>query len=137
MEIDIRLTFDRQRRAKRRSIRPEPYGFSHVYPGRQDVRDDQLQWLKATLCQRLSLAAVEEKAEAFSTFLAYAGRYTLMEDKVIHHAEISSIQNWVDTDLVRLIKFQGDRIILATPPTSINGEIQTWEVVRERVSANS
>jgi hypothetical protein len=85
----------------------------------------------------LSLAAVEEKAEAFSTFLAYAGRYTLMEDKVIHHAEISSIQNWVNTDLVRLIKFQGDRIILATPPTSINGKIQTWELVWERVSANS
>ncbi len=29
----------------------------------------------------LSLAAVEEKAEAFSTFLAYAGRYTLLEDR--------------------------------------------------------
>ena len=62
----------------------------------------------------LSLASVEEKAEAFTTFLAYSGRYTLMEDTVIHHVEISSIQNWTDTDLVRLIKFQGDRIILAT-----------------------
>jgi hypothetical protein len=59
----------------------------------------------------LSLAPVEEKAEAFSTFFAHAGRYTLMEDKVIHHVEISSLQNWVDTNLVRLIKFQGDRII--------------------------
>ena len=85
----------------------------------------------------LSLAAVEEKAEAFSTFLAYAGRYTLLEDSVIHHAEISAVQNWVNTDLVRLIKFQGNRIILATPPTSINGKIQTWDLVWERVSANS
>jgi Lipocalin-like domain len=85
----------------------------------------------------LTLAAVEEKAEAFSTFLAYAGRYTLMEDRVIHHAEISGIENWVHTDLVRLIKFQGNQIILATPPTSVNGKIQTWELVWERVSANS
>jgi hypothetical protein len=85
----------------------------------------------------LSLASVEEKAEAFSTCLAYAGRCTLMEDQVIHHVEISSLQNWVNTDLVRLIKFQGDRITLATPPTSINGKIQTWELVWDRASANS
>jgi hypothetical protein len=85
----------------------------------------------------LPLAAVEERAEAFGTFLAYAGRYTLMEDRVIHHVEISSLQNWVNTDLVRLIKFQGDRIILATPPSSIGGKIQTWELVWERVPANS
>ena len=52
MEIGIGLGVNRGRRAKRRSIRPEPYGFSHVYPGRQDVRDDQLQWPKATHCQR-------------------------------------------------------------------------------------
>jgi hypothetical protein len=84
---------------------------------------------KALSVGDLSLAAVEEKAEAFSTFFAYAGRYTLTEDKVIHHVEISSIQNWVNSDLVRLIKFQGDRIILVTPPTSTNGKIQTWELV--------
>jgi len=40
----------------------------------------------------------KSKAEAFKTFVAYAGRYTLNGDKVIHHVEISSIQNWVDTD---------------------------------------
>jgi len=83
-----------------------------------------------------SLAAVDEKAEAFGTFLAYSGRYTLTEDQVIHHVEISSLQNWVNTDLVRLIKFQVDRIILATPPTSINEKIQTWELVWERAPAN-
>jgi lipocalin-like protein len=85
----------------------------------------------------LSLASVEEKVEAFATFLAYSGRYTLMEDAVIHHVEISSIQNWTGTDLVRLIKFQGDRIIFITPPTSISGKIQTWELVCGRVPANS
>ena len=85
----------------------------------------------------LPLASVEEKAEAFSTFLAYAGRYTLTEDQVIHHVEVSSIQNWTGTDLVRLIKFQGDRIILVTLPTSIGEKIQTWELIWERAPANS
>jgi len=82
-------------------------------------------------------APVEERAEAFTTFLAYAGRYTLAGDKVIHHVEISSLQNLVGTDLVRFIKFQGDRIILVTPPTSTNGRTQTHELVWERVSGSS
>lgn len=84
-----------------------------------------------------SLAAAEEKAEAFGTFAAYAGRYTLMEERVIHHVEVSSLQNWVNTDLVRLIQFQGDRIVLRTPPTASNGKIQTWELVWERVPGKS
>jgi hypothetical protein len=84
-----------------------------------------------------SLAGVEEKAEAFSTFAAYAGRYTLTKDQVIHHVEISSLQNWVNTDLVRLIRFQVDRIVLGTPPTSTNGKTQTWELVWERLPGRS
>jgi Lipocalin-like domain len=79
------------------------------------------------------LATIEERAEAFTTFFAYAGRYTLTGDKVIHHAEISSEQNFVGTDLVRLIEFQGDRIILVSPPMSINRKTQTFELVWERV----
>jgi len=84
-----------------------------------------------------SLAPAEEKAEAFGTFAAYAGRYTLKEDRVIHHVEISSLQNWVGTDLVRLVRIQNDRIILATLPTATDGKIQTWELVWERVPDNS
>ena len=51
---------------------------------------------------------MEEQAEAFKTFLAYAGRYTLSGDKVIHSVEISSIQNYVNRELVRTIKFDRD-----------------------------
>ena len=51
-----------------------------------------------------------ERAEAFATFFAYAGGYSVKGDQVIHHVEISSVQNWVNTDMVRLIKFDGDRI---------------------------
>jgi hypothetical protein len=37
-------------------------------------------------------------------------------DKVVHHVEASSIPNWVNTDLVRLIvKLQGDRLTLRAP----------------------
>jgi hypothetical protein len=80
---------------------------------------------------------IEEQAEAFKTFLAYAGRYTLNGDKVIHHIEVSSIQNYVDRDLIRTVKFEGNRITLITPPTPVNGKIQTVELVWQRQSKSS
>lgn len=79
----------------------------------------------------------EEQAEAFKTFLAYAGRYTLGGGKVTHHVEISSIQNYVDRDLVRSVTFRGDQIILVTPPTRMNGKIQTVELIWQRLPAGS
>lgn len=86
---------------------------------------------------RLGPAQMEEQAEAFKTFLAYAGRYTLSGDKVTHHVEVSSIQNYVDKDLVRNVKFDGDRITLLTPPTAVNGEIQTVELIWQRLAPGS
>jgi hypothetical protein len=43
----------------------------------------------------------------------------------------------VDKDLVRQIKFQGDRITLVTPPTAVNGEIQTVELIWQRLTSSS
>jgi hypothetical protein len=80
---------------------------------------------------------IEEQAEAFKTFLGYAGWYTLTGDKVIHHIEISSIQNYVDKDLARTVKFEDDRITLLTPPTSVNGKIQTVELIWQRMRTGS
>ena len=82
----------------------------------------------------LSIASrTEEQAEAFNTFLAYAGRYTLGGEKVTHHIEISSIQNYVGKDLVRKIKFEGNQIVLITPPTMVNGKIQAIELTWQRL----
>ena len=80
---------------------------------------------------------VEEQAESFKSFFAYAGRYVFDGAKVTHHVEISSIQNYVGKDLVRNVMFRGDQIILVTPPTRINGEIQTVELIWQRLPAGS
>lgn len=82
-------------------------------------------------------AAVEEQAEAFKTFLAYAGRYSIRGDQITHRIEISSVQNYVNQDLVRTIRFVDDRIILLTPPTLVNGKVQTVELIWQRLPANS
>lgn len=78
-------------------------------------------------------ASAEERAEAFATFFAYAGRYTLSGDQVSHHVEISSVENRVNTDLIRLIKLEGKRLILRTPPISVGEVVQTTELTWERV----
>jgi len=82
-------------------------------------------------------ALVEEQVEAFQTFLAYAGRYRLRGDKITHFVEVSSIQNYVHKELVRKIKFHGNRIVLSAPPTMVNGRIQTVELVWERLESSS
>jgi Lipocalin-like domain len=79
-------------------------------------------------------APADERAEAFSTFAAYAGRYTREGDTVIHHVEIASIQNFVGTDLVRtIVALQSGRLTLRTPPTKRGGAKVTAEVVWERI----
>lgn len=80
-------------------------------------------------------ASAQDKAQAFDTFIAYAGRYTFQGERVVHHVEVSSIQNYASRDLVRSIRFEGDRIVLITPPTPVNGKVQTVELVWQRLSA--
>jgi hypothetical protein len=77
---------------------------------------------------------LEEQAEAFKTFLSYAGRYTFTGDKVTHHVEISSIQNYVDRDLVRSVRFHTNQVSLITPPMRVDGKNQTIELVWERLT---
>lgn len=84
-----------------------------------------------------AVVPVEEQAEAFQTFVAYAGRYTLNGDNITHHVEIASIQNWAKTDLVRGIRFEGARMVLTAPPTPLRGQLQTFELVWLRLPANS
>lgn len=81
--------------------------------------------------------SVEEQAEAYRTFVAYAGRYTFNSDHVIHHVEISSIQDWAGTDLIRSIKFEGERIVLVAAPASGDAEPQSFELIWQRLPVGS
>jgi hypothetical protein len=78
-------------------------------------------------------APAEERADAFSTFIAYAGRYTFDGNKETVHIEVSSLQNWVGTDQERFVSLRGDRVILRTPPMARGGVLHTFELVWERV----
>jgi hypothetical protein len=78
-------------------------------------------------------APAAERAEAFATFFAYAGRYSVAGDRVIHHVDIASYPNWVNTDFVRIFAFSGERLTLRTPPLYVGGTMQTSDLVWERL----
>ena len=103
MEVSVRFEHNIQRRAKQNSLWREAFRFSHLYGRWQGDSHAQLEGRKSL---SVGGGTVEEQAEAFKTFLAYAGRYTFSGDKVTHHVEISSIQNYVDRNLVRSVKFR-------------------------------
>jgi Lipocalin-like domain len=76
-------------------------------------------------------APAEERAQAYSTFMAYAGRYTFTCDKVVHHVEVASLQNWVNTDQIRFVALENNRLHVRNAPQLRNGVMVTLESVWE------
>ncbi len=78
----------------------------------------------------------DEKARAAETFIAYAGRYELAPDTVIHHVELSLFPNWVGTRQVRRLELAGDRLTLSAGPMVLAGRQQIARLIWERVGAS-
>ena len=77
-------------------------------------------------------APESERAEAFATSFGYAGRYSVSGSQVTHHVEVSTVQNWVDTDLVRTVALDANRLTLRTTPMSVGGTTRTTQLIFER-----
>lgn len=69
-----------------------------------------------------SLIPDKEKLELAKGFLAYSGKYEILDDRILHSVEISFIPNWISTSLVRFFEFSGDNLILSTPPVNLRGK---------------
>lgn len=78
-------------------------------------------------------ATIEEKATAFDTSFGYAGRYTCAGNRVVHHAAVASVPNWVATDLVRTLSLADGKLTLSTPPLLVGGVASIWELTWERL----
>jgi hypothetical protein len=94
---------------------PNPVGFlTYTAEGRMNaiITNDGRKPLSANIWW---LAPAPERAQAYSTVIAYAGRYTVTGEKVIHHIQASTFPNWANTDQLRLItKLQSDQVTLRT-----------------------
>jgi len=76
---------------------------------------------------------LQEKAEAYDTCIAYAGTCDVQGNQIIHHVEVCTFENYVGTDLVRVVKFEGNRVTLTTPPTPFGDGAAVAILVWERV----
>ena len=57
-------------------------------------------------------AAAEQRANAFSTYLAYYGTYEVERDRVIHDVQISLFPDWSGQRQVRAFTLDGDTLTL-------------------------
>jgi hypothetical protein len=65
-----------------------------------------------------------QRAAAYSTSLAYFGRYALHGDTVVHTIELSSFPNWTGEEQVRQVRLTDGELILSTTPIHVAiGEI--------------
>jgi Lipocalin-like domain len=78
---------------------------------------------------------IEEKARAVEGFVAYAGRYSFRDDRVVHHVELSLFPNWLATDQERTVELAGDRLTLSASQMLLAGKQQVPRLVWERVDS--
>lgn len=69
-------------------------------------------------------AAPDEIVAAWMGFISYAGHYEIDPSgkRVVHYVEICSFPNWVGTTQERFYDFDGDLLVLSTPPIPLGGE---------------
>lgn len=91
------------------------------------------QEVRSPLSPEMQSLPAEELAQAFTTFNAYAGTYTLSGNTVTHHIEIASIPNRVSTTLVRTFTLNENQVTLRTLPVLNDGVEIVFELVWERI----
>jgi hypothetical protein len=74
----------------------------------------------------------QESAAAMRSYIAYAGTYRREGDTVIHRVELSLFPNWVGSEQRRDIAWEGDRLVLSTPPMPFGGAPTVHRLVWER-----
>jgi hypothetical protein len=59
-------------------------------------------------------ATTQEKVRAYDDYVAYAGRYEIRDDTVVHHVDCALFPNWVGQPLERFFERHGDTLIITT-----------------------
>jgi len=75
----------------------------------------------------------EEKIAAVNGYVSYAGRYTVQDDTVVHHIEVSLFPNWVGVKQERMFRLEGNRLTLSTPLMLVGGRQLSTHLVWEKV----
>ena len=57
-----------------------------------------------------------ERSATLLSMIAYTGRWHVDGDKIVTHVEAAWQPAWVGTDQIRQFTFDGDKLVLASPP---------------------
>ena len=80
------------------------------------------------------LAATDgERVAAFSSSSAYAGRYEVVDGRIVHHLEVTTFPNWTGTDQVREFDVSPTHLTLYPPRMLMEGKMRRGRVHFERV----
>jgi Lipocalin-like domain len=76
-----------------------------------------------------------EKLRLFDSMLAYAGTYSVDDEKAVHHVDASWNQAWTGTDQVRFYTLKGDKLTISSGPAkdALTGQEAIQRLEFERV----
>lgn len=80
---------------------------------------------------------VGERIRGSRNYIAYAGRFTVKDDTVTHHVEVSLFPNWIGLPQLRFFKLTGDELVLSTPMTVVKGNNLIGQLTWRRVRSAS
>ena len=75
-----------------------------------------------------------ERAAAFQTANAFAGRWELVGDEVVHHLEVTTFPNWVGTEQRRRFELSDTHLTLFPPTMLMEGKLRHARVHCQRLS---
>jgi Lipocalin-like domain len=78
-------------------------------------------------------ATDDERVAAFSSSSAYAGRYEVLEERIVHHLEVTTFPNWTGTDQVREFDVSSSHLTLYPPRMLMDGKMRRGRVHFERL----
>lgn len=77
---------------------------------------------------------VNDRAEAYSTCLAYIGTYERRGEEVVHRIDVSLYPGWAGDVQVRPYTYTGDELVLRTPPAHTTNGTVVNEIAWARAS---
>ncbi|WP_446743308.1 lipocalin-like domain-containing protein [Silvibacterium acidisoli] len=92
---------------------------------------------RARLAAKLSMNPGEERLRERNRrrdYIAYSGSFSVEDEKVIHHVEVSLYPNWVGRPEVRFYSFEENNLTLRTGPIRSGRHTVVAQLVWERVS---
>lgn len=80
-----------------------------------------------------------EQADLYRHSYAYAGRYSITPDGIIHHVDVAADPNWIGTDQLRMAKLNHRELIITTSPIASVADPSpvAYEAIWERLDGST